>query len=352
MKEFLTIAATITVFLMASCESAQKKEFSEFPVSHFIKLNEIAVPDILGIPIEITIHKNMAIICDQETDWFFKVFSLEDFEYLGNLVRRGNGPKEEIEIAPFIHSFTEEILYHGTGNIKTVDINSFNADLEIEVIQEFALPVEMFYDYDIFLLKDKLYSSNGLRPFERDFQAYCIETGKLYQWGKSLPLRKSQISQLNEQQIPIYKVTSVKPDKQLLAIVYNLLPIVRIYCAESGLLVNELHIQDSSKNLQILLGNSVGNNQEEMVNYYLRIKSTDEYIYALYSGKPFVGTPEYNIIHVWDWEGNPVMKIDLNISLASFDVSPDNKSIVGISMFETEKIFWAEIPWEYYSVLK
>lgn len=355
MTKELSIKIIFAVLLLGSCKSSTIVEFIEFPVSKNLNFEEIDITNILAIPGdvkiampgEITIHNDMIIVWDQETDWFFKIFTFEDFEYLGSLVRKGRGPDEEIDLAPFIRPHMDNILYQGTGNIKIARVNNYHNELALEVVQVYELPAEMFDDYDIFMLNGKLYSSNGFRHIERDFQGFCIETGKLFEWGEKLPLSNSQISKLNQLRIPLTKYTTVIPDSKLIATVYDVLPVIRIYEAENGHLVSEWHKTDRSSNLQILLDNSADHIQDGLVRYYSRIKSTNDYIYALYSGKPVGDLPKNNVIHVLDWEGNTVMRFNLNISsITSFDISPDNRHIVAISILDTNKIFRAEIPWD------
>lgn len=348
MGVFLAILNINSFLLMLGCTTPSNQDFYEFPESKSIVFNEVIESEVLGLPGDVSFYKDMILVCDQQTDWFFKVFSNNGFEYLGSVVRRGNGPTEEISIMPIIRPFGQDaILFQGTSTIKTAKILANKDSLYLEVIDEIDLPAQMYDDTDIFFLNGNLYSSFGLRSFKTNFQGYSPAIGNLFEWGEKLPLTNTQISELNDKQIPLFKVTTLKPNTNRLATVYSLLPILRIYNAESGELIIENHKLDTSDNIQILL-NTSADNMKGLVNYYLRIKSTDEYIYALYSGKQVEAgsMPEFNEIHIWDWDGNPVLKLDANMSMASFDVSPDNKYIVAISSIETEKIFRAEIPWE------
>lgn len=345
MRKFLVVATLISLINLIGCQSPTKTEIIEFPVSKNINFEEFDVSGKLAFPFEITIYKDMILVWDQKTEWFFKIFSLENFEYLGSLIRRGRGPEEEIEIAPYIRTIGEDaILFQGTSFVKTARILKYHEGLDLEVLEEFTLPAEMYDDTDIFFVNDNLYSSYGMRPFTRDFQGFSPQTGKLFEWGELLPVDKTQSSSIDELFI-FPKNTTVKPDNKYLATAYSLLPVIRIYNAKSGQIISEMHMADVSKNMQILNDNSSG--YIGLVSYYILIKSTNEYIYALYSGKQHTGNiPPYNEIHIWDWDGNPIMHLKFEKPVISFDVTNDNKDIVASSLFEIDKLFRAEIPWD------
>ncbi len=342
-KRVLPIVFLFSIVLLGSCHSPSKTEFIEFPVSKTLTLEEFDVSDMLAIPGEITIYKDMVVVWNQETDWFFKIYSLENFDYLGSLIRRGRGPEEEIEISPFIKTIGEDtILYQGSSTVNKARILKLQEDLYLEVLEEYTLPDEMYDDTDIFMVNNNLYASYGMRHFTRDFQGFSPQTGKLFEGGDMLPLNKPQFFSPDELFV-LTKHTTVKPDNKYLATAYALLPVIRIYDAESGQLYSEMYMADASKNKQILTNDSPI--KEGLINYYFRIKSTNEFIYALYSGK-LAGLPEFSEIHIWDWEGNPILHLELEKPFISFDVTADNRFIVASSLFETDKLFRAEIPWD------
>ena len=344
MKSLFFFTLIVSLLTLGSCQSPPKTEINEFPVSKTLAIEEFDVSDMLAIPYEITIYKDMVVVWNQETDWFFKIYSLENFDYLGSLIRRGRGPEEEIEIAPFIRTIGEDtILYQGSGAVKKARILKLQEGLYLEVLEEYTLPAEMYDDTDIFYVNDKLYASYGMRHFTRDFQGFSPQTGKLFEWGELIPLNKPQSSSPNELFV-FTKHTTVKPDNKYLATAYALLPVIRIYDAESGQLYSEMYMADASKNKQILTNDSPI--KEGLINYYFRIKSTNEFIYALYSGKHPSGLPEFSEIHIWDWDGIPILHLELEKPFISFDVTADNRFIVAGSLFETNKLFRAEIPWD------
>ncbi len=67
---------------------------------------------------------------------------------------------------------------------------------------------------------------------------------------------------------------------------------------------------------------------------FLSGAATDKYIYLLYSGR-VIGTDFYfalksNTILVFDWDGNPIIRYNLDVDINTFTVSEDNKIIYAI----------------------
>ncbi len=94
MGVFLAILNINSFLLMLGCTTPSNQDFYEFPESKSIVFNEVIESEVLGLPGDVSFYKDMILVCDQQTDWFFKVFSNNGFEYLGSVVRRGNGPTE------------------------------------------------------------------------------------------------------------------------------------------------------------------------------------------------------------------------------------------------------------------
>ncbi len=356
MRRTLSITSVIVILLIGGCQTSSKKDFIEFPSSRAISFKEVSIPEVLVFPGEIIIQNDMLIVLDMHSDWFFKFFSLPDLAYLGSLVRQGRGPEEEIEISPFFRTYEKEaILYQGANSVKISRIKSSHNGLGLEVMEEYELPASMNEDTDIFLLNGNLYSSFSYMPSTRDFHGYCLATGQTFEWGALFPLKTTGVP---DQHIPMLfqKTTTVKPDRQLLAIVYGLLPIIRIYSAESGNLLAEKLLADPSKNALIMQDYTAGKTHKGLINYHFRVKSTNDYIYTLYSGQSPMhfltegGGPGMidlaSEIHIWKWDGTPVMKLELERPVFSFDVTPDNKTIIASSIVDVDRFFRAEIPWD------
>jgi hypothetical protein len=69
--------------------------------------------------------------------------------------------------------------------------------------------------------------------------------------------------------------------------------------------------------------------------HHLKACATDEYVYTLYSGRNYKDDKDRafqsNLIHVYDWEGKLVKKLQLDIDVKQMAVTKDNRKIYAIA---------------------
>ena len=69
--------------------------------------------------------------------------------------------------------------------------------------------------------------------------------------------------------------------------------------------------------------------------YYLDVCATNQYVYALYSGRNYEDSKDKafmgKVIKVYDWNGNIVKKLNLDIEIKVMCISQDDKKIYGIA---------------------
>lgn len=348
MKKEISVIVIFTILFFSGCNTLTNKDIVVFPTFKKATLNEVDIPNILAMPVNLIVLNDKIIINDMRTDWIFKIFSKESFEFIGDLIRRGRGPMEEVEVSPYFRRYDgNAFLFQGLSTVKVASLHYENGELNLVVIDEFPLPVDMSNDNDFFLLNDKLYSSITIPSTTRDFRCFDLKTHSNCEWGELLALQRPK-SLRPEDIFYIAKFTTVKPDQNKLAVVYQNLPILRIYCTKSARMLSQLQMADGSNNIKFFQRNSF---EEGFLNYYWKIKSTEEFIYALYSGIVISGegrnAPDFaSVIHIWKWDGTPVMKLELDRSIFSFDVTPDNKQLIASSIVDVDNLFITEIPWD------
>lgn len=346
MKNVMPGIVFFVILVFWGCRTDTNNEIIVFPTSKNATLKEIGIANELAMPQNIIIYNDKIIIHDAITDWVFKIFSRENFEFKGNFIRRGRGPMEEVYVSDHFKSYGQDaFLYQSTSSVKVASIRNCNNDLDLHVINEYDLPVDMYGDSDFFLLNDKLCSAISFRSPNRDFRCFDVNADSTYEWGEFLPLQRHK-SLSRDAIFYIAKYVTVHPDGSLLAVVYQNLPILRIYCTQTGRMLYQLHMADGSRNEGFFERNSF---EAGFLTYYWLPKSTSEYIYALYPGSEISFDEEIpdfaSVLHVWKWDGIPVMTIEFDRPIISFDITPDNKQIIAISIVDVDKLFVADIPW-------
>ena len=342
MKKRFHIAVFVSMVSLWACNN--RPEIIIFPSLKKAALTEFGIADVVVWPDNLMIIGESIILYDPYTEWVFKIFSKEGFEYKDNLLRRGRGPDEEVNVTPFSRSYGEDaFLFQGTSSLKVAHIQYADNELNLVYRKELALPATMYNDYDFFLLNDKLCSANTYRRVTRDFRCSALGTDSVFEWGELTPLQRPK-SLAPEQSFFIAKYPAVHPGGDLIAVVFQDLPILRIYDSQSGKVLHELHMADGSDNENFLESRIF---DEGFITYYWNIRSTSDYIYALYRGTVMSSREDVaSVVHVWKWDGTAVMSIELNRAIYSFDVTPDNKQIIASSIVDVDKLFVAEIPWD------
>ena len=70
-------------------------------------------------------------------------------------------------------------------------------------------------------------------------------------------------------------------------------------------------------------------------HHYIDACTTEDYVYTLYSGRSLkehgLKCFQGNLIHVYDWEGKLVKKLQLDIDIKQMAVSKDNRKIYAIA---------------------
>jgi hypothetical protein len=270
---FTTFAFIVLFF--NGCNRQTEMNYAEFLSVKNIHFDEYNISVILGMPVDMVVLNDLVIILDAQTDRFFHVFSADRFNYLGNAIRRGRGPNEETEIYPYFRKYgNDKILYQSEDAVKIANIKLWNENLDIVVFDQFDLPESLLDGADYFKIKDYIFASFSQRPTSQDYTVLCTQTGELFEWGELIPLtgknvKPDLIPSINQ------KLTTINSNDNLIASVFNILPILRIYSLENEKLIHELQMSDASNNREIIFAGQLLNSKE-VINYYHRIKSTDE----------------------------------------------------------------------------
>ncbi|MFN4147401.1 MAG: BF3164 family lipoprotein, partial [Runella sp.] len=81
---------------------------------------------------------------------------------------------------------------------------------------------------------------------------------------------------------------------------------------------------------------------------FLDIKSDNDYVYALFSGKTLEKGPakafEGDTIYVFDWTGNLISRLKLDINISRMALSKENKKIYGFVDQVVPQIVTFELP--------
>jgi hypothetical protein len=128
----------------------------------------------------------------------------------------------------------------------------------------------------------------------------------------------------------------VRPDKKKVVLAGSYLDCIEIYNADGSL--TKL-LKGPEKNFDFKYDKDKSFARDALVKSpdsrraYICLRSTNDRIYALYSGKERRDSSNYstsNIIYAFDWEGNLIKKYVLDCQIDSFDVDASTQTIYAI----------------------
>jgi hypothetical protein len=346
MKKIL-YAFTITFLLSCSNQRETKIEIiKEFPHSISITHQQINTPPLLFSIGEMQILDSVLVAFDTKSVYFFKIFKLPNFNYIGEYITKGRGPEEEINIDPFFNKLSgNKFIYK---SLNTVKFACFNLnENKLEIIKTIQLPSELLDFSHIFTFHDSIIGGwiyNQLA--EKEFVVFSTKEKTMDEFG---PVYSNIVDNIpiNTRASIFSKVITVKPDNLRIAVVYDKFQMLRII-DNKGILIKEIRFENSTQLPDgMFKGNVRGIDSNKIILHYQRIQSTNKYIYALYSGKSqadFINiegaTDIGTEIHVWNWDGVPIVKIRLDKECSSFAVDPNDKFGISSSVYDIDKLYF------------
>lgn len=317
------------------------KIFSNNDIKEIHKVNhEIFNDSFIGYPVRVILIDTFLIAADMKKDSILNIFSTRSKEYLGNYISRGSGPNELITCSSMTESnnsksfwtfdissrkFSEcnidSLLNNNTKFNKTINFNKIKSELiainQPQWISDNTLICNSLFKYNerFFILdkelniKKKVYNSN-LNIHEK-FSEKIL--GDIFS-----------------------SFIDIKPDRSKIAVAGRYLDLLEIY-DNNGDLLTMTKGPTKDFNFKFDIENSL--NQGSLIKLpetkrgYIGIKTTNNYIYLLYSGKDRKNPDHYsfsNIIYTFDWNGNPIKKYELDAQISSFEIDEKENKIYGL----------------------
>lgn len=338
------------LLLLCGCNPEEKEyeTFDAFPGETFLNHQLIRIPPVLFKPMNILLLKDALVVIDFKSDYFFHVFSYPGFTYSGSFVHRGHGPEEETFIHPSLQQTGENQFACQTINfIHRVEYDP--ASERLAITESLEVPGNLFELQQLFPLGDRYVAWNSSDDFSTELMAYNPSGDKSSSFGAPPPDYGRELS-VAQQKMISDKIFSVRSDQTRFAALYYYFPILRIYAADGSLLKETRFNNHQLFPEAAITENRTPLQNNQLMNNYQNIMSTDKHIYGLYSGKTHEERSENNHsdfsneIHVWDWEGNPIRKILLDQEIYSFDVTTDDRILVGSSLHHMDQLFRYELP--------
>ncbi|NLO69531.1 MAG: hypothetical protein GX102_00975 [Porphyromonadaceae bacterium] len=331
MKSFFEIIICLSIILpVNSCKQNKQIEFTAFPESY--KLKGIKVEN------ELLFKTGIIDVCDSflilnsaaEMEKCIYVFNKNTFKYVLSTGNVGRGPHEIANMGLGVADKSKGIIwYRDLGKMVIWEFNIQKALLNPVYFPEtfVPLPEDKFF-IQFFSEPNNLFSFAD--PDQEILISFFNHKGEVID-SLAIPDYLNIYKKINEN---TRKHTSTylylrHPQKEQYVIAYRMADVVAIIDSRGNIISK---VRGPGKILEI----PKYDENYFQTNKYLAV--SDQYIYSLYLGKKQfeMKNKEMNInypqkLHVFNWKGQPVAKIDLEYPATTFDVDIEKNRIITFS---------------------
>ena len=339
MKKYILFS--ISLLVIVGCSSNKiKYAIKTFPINGSLVAKTIKTDcNLLKAEIIVTTDKHLIIFDDQKND-MFKIFELPSIHYQFSWGTTGKGPDEINYVDPkTIRVFNNRLVFQDGLKIKTAIVNNDSFKIiktkllkpQPELINGLVMINDSIFIIDKFSksIFEHTYKNINDDNISKDFGEYNDELNN---------------SNFSDRYKAYRKMKAVKPDGEKFVVFYFFFNKFKLYNKNLKLL-KEVIINNKNLNKSY----SFKNHGIENIIYNAAPFATDKYIFVL-NPNSSIKSIDNDLdtfkpqLSVWDWEGNPIAKYELNKPIFSFTVSEKFSKIYATSSFTVNEIYEYELP--------
>jgi hypothetical protein len=329
-KKHVNFLLFIYVIFLFGCDgNARKNGF--FPRENKLVLNEMGVDENIGQVLSIKSTDKFLVITGRNTKTQVLLIDKKtNASYMFG--ETGEGPGGFLQASDIIPIDGNHI---GIYDVQKRLIYNFNIDSIIHENKHYMPAVLMnhitaFSPIQIDRLSENKFVAVSIGAPELSRFILVDENGEIISYEGKLPPKKSEQTSDIVHAFAYWGRITTNPEEQKVAVCTNYAGMIQIYdcSANKAGLIKEHNFfpVDYSENA----GNFAVNSQTRWG--YLSLDSNNKHIFALYSGLNQVKNPDAsfaksNIIHVFDWYGNPVVQLIVDRQLSQICV--DENTLYG-----------------------
>jgi hypothetical protein len=276
------------------------------------------------------------------TESFFQIFNLHTGAYIGDFVNQGGGPNE-VYTVPYVFQVYDDgvsktTLLNAPHEQKLLVWNISQSVKHGETIMDTVIPYKKDRETGVFNYMFRLSDDTLVGRIQSDMLTmdgdlasttyYHKRTVYSNQPAGDIRIYNHQSYKNGDAQIPLIfyyaSADCIKPDRTKIAQAMGYLCQINIIDLATGRVTG--HRIKNTPDFSVFYSGRINIKQ-----YYRRIQADDNYIYALYFGEVTDSrSSEKNyahIIHVFDWNGNPVKKLDLGHPIREMAIDANNNAL-------------------------
>lgn len=325
-----TLYVAVALFVACSFKSDKEENavvFKKFPFEK--KTNEVNHLRIsLQSPVGISLYNDSLLLvrnAANSSKYHFSLFNLKSKTFMENYLPLGRKPGEVMSFLSY-GLLNDRLWAYDIIKDKIISTNLGNPIVEVDTI---ASNVPKFY-YSIQMLNDKKIIGSGDYDSNYKLDLLDLSTGMVEEQIGVFNMDNQVYSRAKKMEYESFLFLKSSKDKCVTASRYaDRIEIFDLISKKSKVIRGpenynpDVSVMSSNNGMEVIARNS-------NTRYaFLGGKTTDKYIYLLYSGNvhdsPHLFYGKY--IYVYDWEGNPVQKIILKDYVTDFAVTSDNETL-------------------------
>jgi TolB-like protein len=329
----------LILLIIFSCSSKRSRiVVDSFPVQKDLFSQTTIIPVELMFAFKIIVTDEHLIVFDNQKIGLLKVFKLPSIKYLSSWGHIGKGPDgvKAFEIGS-LKANDDSFAFLDFLKYKTASV----VNDSIRIVKSKWIRTNPEPLNGLVCINDSIFVFNSSRRAE--FEQTIFNTKNKKQVINFGSFRNNSIWKKRKvsKQFRHRKIVS-KPDGTRIAVFYSFLNMFKIYNTNGNLLK------------EIIIKNRIGSSQEldefsKVTMYISETVGTENYIFVLNPNASIEELSDINYHHnptisVWDWDGNPIAKYNLDRSICSFDISERNKKIYAVSNLVKNEIYEFDLP--------
>ena len=317
-------------FFLAGCNKSFYNglvEYSSFTEEIILHAEKIEVPPTLLYPRGIYLSGNHLVVFNEKTDTLFQIFELPTMKYQGQFGIKGGGPKDFIlPLAQSVSYRSDKFVLSDGDKLKQVSFDGNGIQ-----VQATALPFGFSYYNGLQYLGDSSFCC--FTDFQDEQPLMLLRPdGEIVKFGDYPEDVSPRFKNVLARNQAYTGFLVAKPDGSRMALFYQFLQRWRIYDAD-GVLVSD----------NVWTGHSLPKvADEERCIHPIAVYATEKYVYTLNLdmtveeiGKQ-VKKPS---IQIFDWDGHPQRKYELDVFISSFVVDENAGEIYGVFVEDMDHIY-------------
>ncbi|QTD38552.1 hypothetical protein JL193_04495 [Polaribacter batillariae] len=332
----LLIFSTTLFFILISCSNKNKvvlnhsnSSFANFPKEQNVSFENLFEYKV-GTPKAMKLVDSTLIIFNstKKIKSFFYNYSIKSGQISRGYLHKGRGPKEALGASCF--GIVDNILWVHDVTLKKIFIMDKKEILSGNISSFKAYPLEGNY-YQISVIDNSSILINGKIDSNYKIQEINFSERLLNEFGEFENLPKDL--PLDALKDAYHSFFFLSPSKDKVAISYLYTDLLEIYNLKSPY-ENETVQGPEGINIEFEIGKRQYYNymkkNEGIRKTFLAGAVTDKHIYLAYSGLSYAERNDINYckyVYVYDWNGTPVKKLNLNKRIMGLAVSGDDRTI-------------------------